>query len=170
MSQLTASEVVYLERCGQLAHASVHWKITPRKHINSFTCSRKCSVTNWTIGGGGVYDFSFFFKAGECSRRRRGLTVLTSVNRGSRWKGSRGFASGEAWVLPGVGRASCGTTLWHVLPRRQHGGEETCRWINIWRNDSVGMRWFLLEINIWWWRENLIKPLSSETCQIVWLK
>lgn len=27
MSQLTASEVIYLERCGQLAHASVHWEI-----------------------------------------------------------------------------------------------------------------------------------------------
>lgn len=63
------------------------------------------------------------------------LTVLTSANRGNRWKGTRGFASGEAWVLPSVGRASGGRTPWHMLPRRQQEGRRRIdkhmeKWLN----------------------------------------
>lgn len=62
------------------------------------------------------------------------------MNPGSRWKGRRGFASGEVWVLPNVGRDSGVRTLWHTLPRRQHSGEETGREINIWMREVLETR------------------------------
>lgn len=44
------------------------------------------------------------------------LTVLGSVNPGSKWKGRRGVTSEVAWVLPKFGRASGGRMLLQVLP------------------------------------------------------
>ena len=83
------------------------------------TNSSTCSVIKGTTG---VFHFLFLWRkvaGGHSYDDNRGDSVLTSVNRGSRWKGRRGLASGEAWVLPSMGRASGGRTPWHTLPRRQ---------------------------------------------------
>lgn len=135
MSPLSASQVIYLERCRQSApykqldversaQANVFYEslllwLQPKKKKKTHP-----AVIKWTIW---VLINEVTMAAGMTD-----VTVLTSVKPGNRWKGRRALGSGEAWVLPSVGRARGGAGLWHTLPERRHSREE-----NTWSKDWI---------------------------------
>lgn len=121
MSPLSASQVIYLERCRQCAYIK---HLPPRRQTkpSALTLPVEAKWKNKTGSMEGKRKYLVQWLSGATTPQR--LTVLTSVNPGSRWKGRRALGSGDGWVLPSVGRASDGRGLWHTLPETQKGSSK----------------------------------------------
>lgn len=121
MSQLSASEVVYLERCGQLAHASVYWKITPRRQTIPWNkllhLQQERSVIRWAIGEHGCHD-----NCDEWQYSRQWIQAAGGRGGGASRLGRAG--SCPAWAGPAVAER-CGT---HYLGDSTAGRRQVDRW------------------------------------------